>query len=207
MDSYFVTGIGTGIGKTVLSAVLLRLCSGVYWKPVQSGDLDDTDSDKVQRWSGLPGSHIAQEAYRLQAALSPHASAALEGASIDMDVILSARPSAQPIVVEGAGGLFVPLNDVYCMIDLVGRLGLPVVLLSRHYLGSINHTLLSLEALHYRGLPVRGIVFAGKPNISSEQAILSRTDVPLLGHLPEMDHIDLSAIDEMVTLAHDEWYW
>lgn len=207
MDSCFVTGIGTGIGKTVLSAVLLRLCKGVYWKPVQSGDLEDTDSDKVRRWSGLSEAHFAAEVYRLRAPMSPHASAALESVCIDMATIQSGRPVAEPVVVEGAGGLFVPLNDSDCMIDLIGMLKLPVVLLSRHYLGSINHTLLSLEALHSRRLSVRGIVFAGEPNTSSERAILSRTEVPLLGHLPQMDHIDPSAIDEMVTLAHDEWHW
>lgn len=183
-DQLFVAGIGTGVGKTVVAAALVRHMRADYWKPVQSGDLHQTDSMKVAEWVGLQ-SVVHSEKYRLTQPLSPHASAAIDEVNILLsDFTLPSRSSR--LVVEGAGGLLVPLNKTDLLIDLITHLGLPVVLVVRHYLGSINHTLLSCNLLAQRKVPVAGIVISGTPNKSSEEAIFTHTYFPLLGRVPEL---------------------
>ena len=185
MRDIFVTGIGTDIGKTVVSAILTEALQADYWKPVQSGSVEMTDSRKVQSLVSNPRSVFHPEAYLLQAPLSPHAAAALEGKTIDLAGIRLPRTQNR-LVVEGAGGLFVPLNHEHLIVDLIRHLQLPVVVVSANYLGSINHTLLTLEALRSRRIPVAGIIFNGEPNPASEEFILKYSGVPrLLSVLPE----------------------
>ena len=167
----FVTGIGTEVGKTVASAVLVQALEADYWKPVQSGDLENTDTDRVRQWT-TAGVRFHSEAYRLRTPMSPHASAAIDGVRIDISHI-HYPPTHNFLIVEGAGGLMVPLNGTHCIIDLIERLGFPVMLVSRHYLGSINHTLLSLEALKRRNIPIAGLIFNGEPHPTTEEAIES----------------------------------
>lgn len=184
---FFVSGISTGVGKSVVSAIFVQAFGAAYWKPVQSGLDGPTDSDLVRRWA--PGAaRVLPESYRLQAPLSPHASAAREGVGIELDDIV--RPAwPGPLVAEGAGGLLVPLNARHTMLDLMVRLQYPVVLVSRHYLGSINHTLLSLEALQARGLKPELLVFVGS-NPESESAIVSLGRPARVFFIPETDLVN-----------------
>src|ERR1700753_1865673 len=141
----FVTGIGTGIGKTIVSVILVEKLQADYWKPVQSGDLQDTDSDKIRSLVSNDKTRIFPEAYRLTQPFSPHKSAAIDNVTIDPDAFV-VPVTDNMLIIEGAGGLMVPLNNNFLMIDLIKKLNAEVILVSRNYLGSINHTLLSLEA-------------------------------------------------------------
>ncbi|GAB3537145.1 dethiobiotin synthase [Pontibacter brevis] len=174
MKSYFITGIGTDVGKTVAAAVLTEALQADYWKPVQAGGLDFTDTDTVMSLVSNPVSVFHPEAYRLKMAASPHRAAAAEGVEIDVHG-MQLPQTENNIVVEGAGGLMVPLNKRFLMLDLVQQLGLEVVLVSRNYLGSINHTLLTAEVLRYRKVPVAGIIFNGEENSASEDFIVNYT--------------------------------
>ncbi|WP_114782619.1 dethiobiotin synthase [Botryobacter ruber] len=174
MKRYFVTGIGTDVGKTVAAAILTEALQADYWKPVQAGGLDFTDTDMVKSLVSNPVSTFFPEAYRLKMAASPHRAAAEEGIEIDVQGIQLPETNNN-LIVEGAGGLMVPLNKRYLVLDLVQRFGLEVVLLSRNYLGSINHTLLTAEVLRYRKIPVAGIIFNGEENESTEDFIIKYT--------------------------------
>lgn len=174
MKRYFVTGIGTDVGKTVAAAILTEALQADYWKPVQAGGLDFTDTDTVMSLVSNPASVFHPEAYRLKMAASPHRAAAAEGIEIDVHG-LKLPETSNNLVVEGAGGLMVPLNKRYLVLDLVQQLGLEVVLVSRNYLGSINHTLLTAEVLRYRKIKVAGIIFNGEENQSSEDFIIKYT--------------------------------
>ncbi|WP_421795108.1 dethiobiotin synthase [Haliscomenobacter sp.] len=193
MNQYFVTGIGTEIGKTIVSAILTEALHADYWKPIQSGDLDNSDSLKIQRWVSNPHTRIHPERFRLNMPLSPHASAAIDGVEIKVrDFQLP--DTSRPLIVEGAGGLMVPLNHQESMLDLIQHLNLPVILVSRHYLGSINHTLLSLEVLRSRGIPLAGLLYNGAENVASEQAIEELSGVKVLGRVGEMGEVSAEAI-------------
>ena len=174
MKSYFVTGIGTDVGKTVAAAILTEALHADYWKPVQAGALDFTDTDTVKSLVSNPTSTFHPEAYRLKMAASPHRAAAAEGIELNVRSI-KLPPTENNLIVEGAGGLMVPLNKRFLMLDLVQQLGLEVVLVSRNYLGSINHTLLTAEVLRYRKVPVAGIIFNGEENAASEDFIIKYT--------------------------------
>lgn len=193
MNQFFVTGIGTEIGKTIVSAVLTEALEADYWKPIQSGDLDNTDSMKIERWISNPHTRIHPERYRLNQPLSPHASAALDGVEIKVSDFELPRTD-RPLIVEGAGGLLVPLSLQETMLDLIEHLQLPVILVVRHYLGSINHTLLSLEVLRVRGIELVGIVYNGVENEASERAIEALGGVKVLGRVGEMAHLSPEAI-------------
>ncbi|RAU82602.1 dethiobiotin synthase [Pontibacter arcticus] len=174
MKRYFVTGIGTDVGKTVAAAILTEALQADYWKPVQAGGLDFTDTDTVKSLISNTKSVFHPEAYRLKKASSPHKAAAAEGIEIDVHG-LTLPETDNNLIVEGAGGLMVPLNKRYLVLDLVQQLGLEVVLISRNYLGSINHTLLTAEVLRYRKVPVAGIIFNGEENPTSEDFIIKYT--------------------------------
>lgn len=193
MNQFFVTGIGTEIGKTIVSAVLTEALEADYWKPIQSGDLDNTDSMKIERWISNPHTRIHPERYRLNQPLSPHASAALDGVGIKVSDFELPKTD-RPLIVEGAGGLLVPLSLQETMLDLIEHLQLPVILVVRHYLGSINHTLLSLEALRMRGIVLAGIVYNGSENVASEQAIEELSGVKVLGRVGEMEVVSAPEI-------------
>lgn len=181
----FITGIDTGIGKTVVSAVLVEKLQADYWKPVQSGDLDQSDSMTVRSLVSNLNSQFHLETYQLTRPFSPHKSARLDGIEISLDRF-SVPQTTRPLIIEGAGGLMVPLNEKDLMTDLIRRLDAEVIVVSKNYLGSINHTLLTLEMLKARALPVRGLIFNGAEDPDSESAILSYSGIPCLGRIPEL---------------------
>jgi len=166
----FITGIGTGIGKTIVSAILVESLKADYWKPVQSGDLDNSDTLKVKSLVSNTKTVFHPEAYRLTQPYSPHKSAALDGITIDPEKIRMPVTDNQ-LIIEGAGGLMVPLNNNFLMIDLIKQLNADVILVVKHYLGSINHTLLSLDALNNRNIPAKAIIFNGDRDEYSEDII------------------------------------
>ncbi len=192
--AFFVSGIGTEVGKTVSSAFLQLALDADYWKPVQAGDLDFGDRDRVQSWTGMPADRYHPERYRLHTPASPHYAARVDGLDIALTDFTLPDTQGRPLLVEGAGGLLVPLNERDCMIDLAAHLNLPVILVSRHYLGSINHTLLSLEVLRGRGMRCAGIVFSGGDNPESARIIQQLSGVKVLASLPEMEKVSLEAM-------------
>jgi dethiobiotin synthetase len=192
---FVVTGTGTGVGKTVFSAALAGALSGSYWKPVQSGLEGETDSDAVRRLSGLPEEHIMPEAYRLELPASPHIAAAREGIQIEASR-LTIPKTASPLVIEGAGGLMVPLSGELLQIDLFASWGLPMILCTLTSLGTINHTLLSIEAMAKRSIKLHGIVFAGDPDEEVENTILKLGKARRLGSLPVIDPLNASKLAE-----------
>jgi dethiobiotin synthetase len=191
----FVTGIGTGIGKTIVSAVLVEKLKADYWKPVQSGDLDNSDTIKVKNLVTNTTSVFYPEAYRLTQPFSPHKSAAIDGVYIDPDKI-TVPVTNNTLIVEGAGGLMVPLNKDFLMIDLIKQLGAEVILVTQNYLGSINHTLLSIYALKKEGIRIKGIIFNGVKDIYSKEFILENSGLRLLGHIPEYSLVDKKAVED-----------
>jgi dethiobiotin synthetase len=189
----FVTGIGTGIGKTLISAIIVEKLKADYWKPVQAGDLDQSDAMVVKNLISNKQSIFHPESYKLTQPFSPHKSAAIDGIRIDPDNI-NLPETNNTLVIEGAGGLMVPLNDRYLMIDLIKKLDAGTVLVSRNYLGSINHTLLSISILKQYQIPIKGIIFNGNKDIYTKEFILDYTGVELLGHIPDFDKIDKKTI-------------
>jgi len=181
-SQFIIAGIGTEIGKTVVSAILVEALQADYWKPVQSGALDDSDTETVRSLISNSVSQFHPEAYRLTQPLSPHAAAEIDNVRIDLSNIVLPKTS-NALVVELAGGLMVPLNDRELNLDLVQQLGLPILLVSRNYLGSINHTLLSVDACRNRNVPILGIIFNGPTVTSSESFILTYTNIPCLGRI------------------------
>ncbi len=169
---FFITGTDTDIGKTVIASILVAGLKAAYWKPVQSGLEEMTDTEVVQSMSGLPAKHFFPDTYRLKTPLSPHASAALEGVTIELDRFILPDADGFPnLIVEGAGGIMVPLNDRQYMLDLMKQLNLPVLLVTRSSLGTINHALLSLDMLRKSGLTVLGVVINGPLNPGNRDAI------------------------------------
>jgi dethiobiotin synthetase len=199
----FVTGIGTGIGKTVVSAVLVEKLKADYWKPVQSGDLEKSDTLTVKSLVTNSKSQFHEEAYRLTQPFSPHKSAAIDGITIDLEKI-SLPSTENTLIIEGAGGLMVPLNRQFLMLDLVKQLGAEVILVSQNYLGSINHTLLSIYLLKKENIPIKGIIFNGVKDIYSKEFILEYSQVELLGHIPEYGTLDKKTIIDAVSYIN-EW--
>jgi dethiobiotin synthetase len=191
MSAIVVSGTDTGLGKTVFAAMLTAALDAVYWKPVQSGIEDGTDAKTVARLAGVPPERILPEAYVLSQPLSPHRSAELDGVQIDPETLQlpEPRPDGRTVVVEGAGGLMVPLTRRTLFIDVFRRWGAPVVLCARTALGTINHTLLSVEALKARGVPLLGIAFIGEAMPDSERTIVEFSGARRLGRLPWLEEI------------------
>jgi dethiobiotin synthetase len=188
-SSFVVAGTDTDIGKTVFSAALTGALDGAYFKPVQSGLDGVTDTDAVRKLTGLPDERFLPEVYRLAQPLSPHRSAELDGVEID-PARLTPRPSSRPLVVELAGGLMVPLNRKTLFIDVIGRWNVPVILCARTALGTINHTLLSIDALRHRSIPLLGTAFIGDENADTERTITEMGNVRRLGRLPRLNPLD-----------------
>ncbi|TCU04421.1 dethiobiotin synthase [Rhizobium sullae] len=178
-----VTGTDTGIGKTLFAAALTQALDGYYWKPVQSGLEEETDSQTVMRLGEVLPARIIPEAYRLKMPASPHLSARCEGIAIASDR-LALPETDEPLVVEGAGGLLVPLTDRLLFADVFARWQVPVILCARTALGTINHTLLSLEALKHRAIPILGIAFIGDESVETQRVIAEIGGVRSLGRLP-----------------------
>lgn len=188
----FITGIGTDVGKTIASAIITQSLEADYWKPVQAGDLDNSDSHKIQRYISNNKTVIHENSYKLNTPASPHLAAEIDGITIDLKKII--EPSTDNhLVIEGAGGILVPLNDNNCIIDLIKE-DYKVILVSRHYLGSINHTLLTFEALKNRNIAVAGIVFSGDENKATEEIILSKTKAKFIGRIENEPYFDQNVI-------------
>jgi dethiobiotin synthetase len=189
MRSFAIVGIHTGIGKTITSAIFAQGLKMDYWKPVQAGNLDATDTMEVQRLVTDPTVQFHPEVYRLKAAISPHAAAAKEGLQIDAAKLV--LPAAtKPVIVETAGGLMSPISHEITNLDLIKSLRLPVVLVSRTYLGSINHTMLTWEVLRLHNIEILGIVFNGIINQASEEFILQHTGLQKLLNIEEETNLD-----------------
>ncbi len=193
MKTYFISGIGTDVGKTIASAIVVEAMKADYWKPIQSGDLDNTDTMKVQRLISNDRTRFHPEAYSLTVPMSPHASAALDGVVISSEKI-KLPTTLNHLVIEGAGGLMVPLHHEFLILDLIQMLNAEVLLVSRNYLGSINHTLLSIDALKSRNIPIKGIIFNDKPVKSSEEFILAYSGCKCLFHIDQEDLLDKNCI-------------
>ena len=183
MSGFFITGTDTNVGKTVVSAYLMHAFDADYWKPVQSGLDDETDTEMVRRLTGLPPERFHLSAYELREPLSPHESARRQGVSISLEAFELPK-TRRPLIVEGAGGVLVPLNGEALVIDLIRRLALPVVLVARSTLGTINHTLLSLEALRMRNIEIAGVVMNGERNEANRIAIETYGKVQVIAEMP-----------------------
>lgn len=190
---YFITGIGTGIGKTITSAVIVEKLKADYWKPIQSGDLDQSDSLAIDNLITNEQTIIHSEVYRLNHPLSPHLSAKMDGIAIELNKF-TIPETENDLVIEGAGGLMVPLNTKELILDLIKYLNVEVIVVSQNYLGSINHTLLTLNTLKQHQIPIKGIIFNGVENLESQSYILNYTGVKLLGNIPLFDNISKSEI-------------
>ncbi len=193
MKSFIVSGTDTGIGKTLLCSILMAgMPEYSYWKPIQSGMEDGADSETVRIRSGCSPERILPEAYFFSQPLSPHAAAKIDGIQIEKEKLR--LPEISPLIIEGAGGLLVPLTRDLLYIDIFKMWNLPVLLACRSGLGTINHTLLSLEALRNREIPVVGCVLIGKRNISNEDAIEHYGEVPVMGSIPILSQFDESSL-------------
>lgn len=189
----FITGNGTDVGKTIISAIFTEHLKADYWKPIQSGELDNTDTMKVKRLVSNSKTVFHEERFKLFQPLSPHASAEIEGVKIQLEDF-SLPVTNNHLVIEGAGGLMVPLNNKILIADLIAFFKTSVVLVSRNYLGSINHTLLTVQELKRRGIPILGIVFNGEHTPQTENFILQYTQLPLLFRVNMEDIIDKQTI-------------
>jgi dethiobiotin synthetase len=196
MSALVVSGTDTGIGKTVVAAMLTLALDAVYWKPVQAGIADGTDTATVAALTGLGPERFILERYVLTEPLSPHRSAELDGIEIDPHALaLPARgPEGRLLIVEGAGGLMVPITRRTLYIDVFQRWGAPVVLVTGTALGTINHSLLSIEALRRRDIPIKGVVFVGNTNADSERTICEYASVERLGWLPRLPELNAASL-------------
>lgn len=203
MKGFFMTGIGTDVGKTVASAIVTEALNADYWKPIQAGDLDNTDTMKVQKYIANKASHFHPETFRLNTPASPHIAAEIDEVVIDVRS-LRLPETENTLIVEGAGGLMVPVNDTELIIDMIDHFQLPTILVSRHYLGSINHTLLSIEALQQRHIRIAGIIYSGNENKSTESIIAKRTGIEEIGRIEEEEVIDATVVAKYAALFKDK---
>lgn len=192
MTAFVVTGTDTGIGKTVFAAALTGALKAHYWKPVQAGLDDGADRDHVAALSGVPDAYILPEAYRLATPCSPHRAAELDGIVIDPAKL--ALPPQRPLVIEGAGGALVPVTRGTTYADIFAWWNVPVIVVARTTLGTINHSLLTLEALRMRGVPIHGVAFIGDANEDSETTICAMGEVKRLGRLPMIQRLGQSSL-------------
>ena len=190
-DRFFITGTDTGVGKTMVSALLCAALDAIYWKPIQTGTREGTDRETVMRLAQLPLNRAIPETYRFAPPVSPHLAARRAGVRIDLRKIRIPRlPAREGLIVEGAGGALVPINDAQFMTDLMQHLKLPVLLVARASLGTINHTLLSLAALRSAHLKVPGVIMVGKPNTENRKAIEQYGHVQVVGTVPWLKKAD-----------------
>ena len=200
--SYFVTGIGTEVGKTIVSAILTETLEADYWKPIQAGDLDNSDSQKVLKLISNKSTVFHPNSFALNTPMSPHAAAEIDRVKITSETIK--RPiTDNHLVIEGAGGLLVPISEKECIADLI-HFEDRIILVSRHYLGSINHTLLSIEALKSRGLTCYGIIFSGEENKTTESIIAKMSGVKILGRIDQEPYFDKNVVKEYAEIFREK---
>lgn len=188
----FITGIGTDVGKTIACSIITQALEADYWKPIQAGDLENSDSYKIQNYISNKKTVVHQNSYKLQTPVSPHYAAKIDNITIDLKKIIEPK-TINHLVIEGAGGVLVPLNNNDCIIDIIQN-DYKVIVVSRHYLGSINHTLLTFEALKSRKIEVVGIVFSGDENKATEEIILNKTKAKFLGRIDNEPYFDQNVI-------------
>jgi dethiobiotin synthetase len=201
---FFITGIGTGVGKTLVSAILTEALDADYWKPVQAGFADGTDAIQVSQWLSNPDKKIQQEIYKLKLPASPHIAAREEGINISLENIKTSfdklcHVSIRPLIIEGAGGLLVPLNESQTILDLIKILDVPVIVVSRNYLGSINHSLLTANSLKQAGAKLAGWIFNDQ-FMQYETEISQWTEMPILGSIPFTDTPDKDFVRQQSAL-------
>ncbi|GGD18882.1 dethiobiotin synthase [Hyunsoonleella pacifica] len=193
MTTYFITGISTDVGKTVASAIITEALEADYWKPVQAGDLDNCDTKKVERLVSNSKSKFHPNTYALNTPMSPHGAADIDGIKIDVKTIKPPK-TKNHLVIEGAGGLLVPLSSKDTILDLISP-NYKIIVVSRHYLGSINHTLLTINALKEKGFDV-SILFSGDEHKSTEDIIIKMTQVSVIGRINEEPYFDKNVVKE-----------
>ena len=190
----FITGIGTDVGKTIASAIITEALQADYWKPIQAGDLSQSDGHKISNYISNSKTIVHPNSYALNTPASPHYAASLDNLVIDIKKIKEPK-TQNHLVIEGAGGILVPLNDKDTIADLI-QPGYKVIVVSRHYLGSINHTMMTIEALNSRKITIAGIIFNGDENPATESIILSKTGVKNLGRIGNEPYFDKNVIAE-----------
>jgi dethiobiotin synthetase len=188
----FITGIGTDVGKTIASAIITEALEADYWKPIQAGDLDNSDTHKIKKYISNNKTIFHDNSYALNTPASPHYAAAIDNVLIDLKKIVEPK-TKNHLVIEGAGGIFVPLNQQDTIIDLI-KPDYKVIVVSRHYLGSINHTLLTIEALQKHKVAIAGIIFNEDENNATEEIILSKTGLKMLGRIEKEHYFDANVI-------------
>lgn len=199
----FISGTDTGIGKTIVASLLAARLNKKYWKPIQSGLQEASDTERAAEFLGKD--RVLPEVYRLSEPLSPHLAARIDGVEIRAEAILERlRAVEDPLIVEGAGGLLVPINQNQLIIDLMRAMACPCVLVARSTLGTINHTLLSLEAMRSRKIPIAGVILNGPPNPENRRAIECYGDVPVIGELPWLEQITPRIFDALVPTILNE---
>jgi dethiobiotin synthetase len=200
MKKFFITGTDTGVGKTLVAAVMTYALRASYWKPIQSGS---SDQAVIRELTGLSAAHFHPTQYAFRASLSPDQAARLENITIDINTC-EIPVTTNHLVIEGAGGVFVPLNEDECMLDFMKKLAVPVVIVSRGQLGTINHTLLSIEALRRRDIPIHGVVFSGELNPDNQTAIEKWAKVKTLFHVPYFASITPAVLQSWIATHRNQ---
>jgi dethiobiotin synthetase len=201
MKTYFITGISTEVGKTVASAIIVEALEADYWKPIQSGELDHCDTKKVKQLISNTTSVFHENSYALKTSMSPHASAEIDGVKIEASKIKPPK-TKNNLVIEGAGGLLVPLNNTETILDIIPKKA-DVIVVSRHYLGSINHTLLTLNLLEQKGIKTK-LIFSGNEHKTTEDIILKMSKTEYIGRINEEPYFDKNVIKEYAEIFKDK---
>jgi len=201
MTTYFITGISTDVGKTVIAAIVTEALQADYWKPIQAGDLDNSDTHKIKKYVSNDISQYHDNAFALKTPMSPHAAAEIDNVKVSVAKIK--RPKTKKdLVIEGAGGILVPINETETIADLI-RPTDKIIVVSRHYLGSINHSLLTINYLKEQGFKHIGIIFSGDEHPTTEAAITKMTGVTVIGRIDEEPYIDKWVVSEYAELFRD----
>ena len=203
MKHIFITGIGTEVGKTVASAIVTEALQADYFKPIQAGDLENSDTHKVERLVSNSVTKFHPNAFALKTPMSPHAAAEIDQVQIKAEEVKRPTTTNDYLVIEGAGGLLVPINSTQTIADLI-RQEDKIIVVSRHYLGSINHTLLTIEALKSRGLTCAGIIFSGERHPTTESIIEEMAQVPILGRIDQEPYFDENVVREYAELFREK---
>ncbi len=197
----FITGIGTDVGKTIVAAIITEALEADYWKPIQAGDIENSDSHKIQSLIANRKTVIHPNSYLLNTPASPHYAATLDGITIDVKKIIEPK-TKNHLVIEGAGGILVPLNETQTIIDIIQK-DYKIIVVSRHYLGSINHTLLTIEALQNSKIQIAGIIFNGDENPATESIILNKSKVKMLGRIDNEPYFDPNVVSYYADLLRE----